>query len=715
MDVEALQALSVLAGIERAYVDQLGTPHEVEPQTVEDIARAMGLLAGGGFPEPASPLDPVTVWLIERGAPEVALRLPRDAADARIGWRVVAEDGARHAGEARIGDLATARPAAEPDRHERRLLCLPHLPLGYHRLSVDCGAVGAAEALLIVAPSRAYLPPGLESGTGVWGIAVQLYAVRSPHDWGIGDFRDLTDLVRRAAAAGADLIGLNPLHALCLDEPERASPYSPSSRVFLNPLYIAIESVPDYAACGAARDRVAAPAFQAALGALRRAALVDYPAVARLKVPVLELLYDWFRTHDLAAAAARGQSFRAFQRQGGETLRRFCIFQALREARAQADAGQRDWRNWPEAYRDPASPAVARFAADQPDRIEFFEYLQWIADEQLGGCAAAAHDAGMMLGLYRDLAVGVDAGASDAWSAQDTIVGGWSVGAPPDALARDGQDWGLAPLNPVALRRTRYRPFIEMVRANMRYAGALRIDHALGLWRSFWIREGESPARGAYVRNPFHDLVAILALESHRARCMVIGEDLGTVPDGLRAALEQANILSYRILYFEKDENGRFCRPEDFPRCALVAVNTHDLPTLPGYWCGADVTLRASLGLADEEEARVEREWRVAERAALSDALRAEGLGAPETDDAVPVEAAYRYLARTPSLILVIHLEDVLGVIDQINVPGTLDQHPNWRRRWPADLASVFADPRVRSLLRAVGDERPSRCRSAEG
>jgi len=699
MRAHDLDALCARAGIERAYIDHFGQRHEVAPQTIETIADAMGLFAAAA---PPATLAPVTVWRIEHGPPEIELMLPATAAPTRIVWQVLEEQGGKHAGELGFADLALAAASA-PDTACRKLW-LPALPLGYHRLVVACEGAGTSEALLIVVPARAYLPPRLARGAGVWGIAAQLYALRSERDWGIGDFGDLLALVRHAADGGADIIGLNPLHALDLDAPERASPYAPNSRIFLNPLYVDVEAIPDYRDGAAARRRVASPAFQAELRKARGADLVDYATVARLKRAALEQVYDSFRRRHRAAPTARGRAFREFQRSGGDMLRRFCIFQALRAARARDDASQRDWRNWPAPYRDPGSSAVAAFAARNRRKIAFFEYLQWVADDQLTACAAAAQDGGMAIGLYRDMAVGVDAGAAEAWATQDVVVGGWSIGAPPDALARNGQDWGLSPLNPVALRRAQYRPFIEIVRANMRHAGALRIDHVLGLWRSFWIRQGETAARGAYVRNPFHDLVGILALESHRARCVVIGEDLGTVPEGLRGELERAGILSYRLLYFEQD-GGRFRRPRDYPRTALAAVTTHDLPMLPAYWSGADIALRSELGLLPD--VRQERERRAADRAALWAALREEGLVQGGPSDAAPVEAAYRYLARTRSHIVMLHLEDALGITAQINVPGTVDQHPNWRRRWPADLDAMFREPRVRALLRAMERERP--------
>jgi (1->4)-alpha-D-glucan 1-alpha-D-glucosylmutase len=563
----------------------------------------------------------------------------------------------------------------------------------------------AAEPLASV---RAYLPPALEAGPGLWGIALQLYSLRGPRDWGIGDFGRLAEFAARAAAAGAGAIGLNPLHALHLDEPERASPYSPTSRRYLNPLSIDVEAVPDFAESAEAQSLVHAEAFQAELRRLRAQTLIDYRGVAAAKLGVLDLLYKSFTERHLAASTERARAFREFRQAEGGALQRLATFQALREERGRRDPAQRAWRNWPAELRDPATPAVAAFAAAHAERIGFFAYLQWIADRQLAAAATAA--AAMPAGLYRDLAVGADPDSAEAWAEPDAIVSGFSIGAPPDAWNTKGQDWGLAPMNPRALKRRDHRPFAELLAANMRHAGALRIDHVLGLWRAFWIRHGEAPHQGAYVRYPFDELVAVLTRESRSARCIAIGEDLGTVPRGLREALGRAGVLSCRLLYFERGPDGRPRRPPDYPRQALVAVGTHDLPPLAGWWRGDDLESRAALGFFPAPgQLETERTRRAGERAALMAAFRAEGLagegdGVPETP---PVEAAHRYLARTPARLMMVQIEDALGLAEQVNVPGTPDAPPNWRRRLPFDVDAIFAAPRARALFAALDAERP--------
>lgn len=705
-----LDRLSTAAGIERVYYDQWGARHEVRPETIYALAETLGVTerAGASASAGLAMLEPATILRADDARPKVNVLVPAGDHEAAFEWMLLEESGTRSSGTFRAAETEFVGGTADR-RHERRQFTLPRrLEAGYHRLRIrGCIAPIEAETLLIVAPRRAYMPAELEQGPGLWGFAAQLYSLRSARDWGIGDFGSLGSFIRFAAEAGAGAVGVNPLHALALDEPERASPYSPNSRKYLNPLYIEIEAVPDFAECAEARALVASSDFVDALQRLRAAPLVDYRGVAFRKLRALGLLHESFRKRHLAAATPRARAFAAFVGCEGEAMRHFCTFQALREARSAADPGQHDWRNWPAEYADPRSATVAAFADAHASRIEFFAYCQWIARSQLAACAAAARAAGMRVGLYGDLAAGVDAAAGEAWAAQDVIVGGWSIGAPPDAWNQCGQDWGLSPLSPAALRRLAYRPFVELIRANMRDVGALRIDHVLGLWRSFWIRHGHRPSEGAYVRYPFADLIAILALESHRARCIVIGEDLGTVPEGLREALQSAGILSYRLIYFERRSDGRRCRSGDYPHQALVAVGTHDLPPLVAFWRGTDIELRRVLGqFHSDHDAEEERRRRAAEREEFTALWRSEGLAADRASDDAPVEAAYRFLARTPGRIVMVQLEDALGLAEQVNVPGTVDEHPNWRRRLPLPVETLFEDERVRSLCAVLNCER---------
>jgi 4-alpha-glucanotransferase len=610
------------------------------------------------------------------------------------------------------------------ERYERRLFVLPRtLPQGYHTLLLALDGHKPYETRLIVAPPRAWLPPEMADDQRLWGIVCQLYSLRSAGNWGIGNFADLGEVARLAAEQGADIIGINPLHALFPINPEHASPYSPSSREFLNTIYIDTQAVPDFAACAEAQAMVAAPDFQARLERARASELVDYSAVSALIMPVLEVLYAHFREHHLARGTERARAFHAFRRsfeQGADpqVLENFAVFMALQESFAASDPALLDWQTWPQEYHDPDSPAVHAFAADHVERIEYHIYLQWVADTQLGEAMAAANRAaGGTVRLYLDRAVGVGADSAAAWSDHVARLLPISVGAPPDPFNQLGQNWGLKPYSPIRMREDAFKSYIAVLRSNMRHAGALRIDHIAGMRRLYWVPVGQSADRGAYVRYPLEEMLRILALESHRRECLVIGEDLGTIPEGLSEALNAANVLSYRVLQFERYDNGLFRDARDYPRAALVTAGTHDLPTLGGMWTGRDLEWRQRLDLyRDADARRRDVEARVTDRRRLVDALIHAGLwpAEPPTDtethplDAALLAAIHAFLARTPCALMMVALEDVLGQVEQMNLPGTIDEHPNWRRKLHPSLDEVFRDPAVLAALAAVRAERGS-------
>ena len=713
----ALDELAARAGIELYYHDIWGGRHALSHDTKRILLEAMGLSATGEEAAAQSlaavterpwrrALEPVTV--LREGSTDWAASIVCDAErNGSLAWCVVAEDGTRQEGTLSLGALPVAQAQSMDGRRlERRRLALPgSLPLGYHRLEVAGDAVpgGSDIALLIVAPRQAYWPDALQRPPGIWGANLQLYGLQGRESWGIGDFGDLAGFAAGAGTAGVSALGLNPLHALFPGNPAHASPYSPSSRSFLNPLYIDIEAVPDFAECAEAREQLHSAAFRESLAALRDAPLVDYVAVAAAKGPMLERLYSAFRTNHRERGTARADAFRRFQHEGGVALESYATFEVLAEHFREGGTGHSPWRRWPAPYRDPNAPETTAFARDHAERVTFHQYLQWEADRQLGSAASACRQSGMSIGLYRDLALGIDTDGAEAWAEQTLIAEGISTGAPPDPFNLKGQSWGLPPFSPQALRDAAYRPFIECLRANMRHAGALRIDHVMGFARLFWIPAGASPAEGGYVRYPLDDMLAITALESQRARCIVVGEDLGTVPEGLRERLSAARILSMRLLYFERQDNGGFRAAESCPERAHVAIGTHDLPTFPGYWREHDIALRAALQLlpAPDGEA-ILRDDRARTRSALVSHLRGLGLLSPAknpaddrgVDMAALVDAAYRFLATTPSRLLMVQLEDVLGVIEQVNLPGTVDEHPNWRRKLPMTWEEFVASRR---------------------
>ena len=558
-----------------------------------------------------------------------------------------------------------------------------------------------ARAVLQQGKDGCFCPAWMSEGRRLWGVAVQLYSLRSPCNWGIGDFTDLTYVIERAAAAGADFVALNPVHALFAADPRRFCPYSPSSREFLNVLYIDATAMRAYSEV--APTPVLSPELLAALPALRQAELVDYNGVARCKEAAFRAIFDLFEAR---CAAEPGQpparDFDRFLRERGEALRRFAIYQTLS---CRSSFGP-DWREWPEAYRDPDGDAVTAAAEEEARDVRYHAFLQWEADLQLARCTDLARSAGMRVGLCADLAVGVASASAEGWAEQRTIIGGFHVGAPPDAWNEHGQDWGLAAYNPTVLAEDD-GIFHRLLRAAMRHAGALRVDHVLGLNRLFLMPADGRPAEGVYLQYPFDALTGVLSQESTDHGCVIVGEDLGTVPEGLREKLAACGILSYRLLVFSTGDHGSFLAPEEYPKGALVAFSTHDLPTFRGYWSARDLATKTALGLFAND---AEREKALAQRDADRNGLIAafERAGCDPAGSALDIQAAaYRFLARTPSWLLAIQMEDLSFEVEQPNLPGTSDQYPNWRRRLSRGVEEIFGDPQVAALFEAVRSQRP--------
>ena len=720
-DEDRLRRLADLAGIESHYWDIEGARHETSPDTARRLLSAMGFpadstadlassLAAVEEKEWRRVLPPVLIVRQGHHSP-VPVHLPADAAPASIGWRVVLEDGGVRTGACALHEIATeARRPIDGRTVERLALPLSDLPPGYHEFRLE-NISGASPMPLIVAPPRCHLPPPIAEGGKCWGLSAQLYSVRSTHDWGAGDFSDLGRLAEWSAGLGADALGLNPLHALFPSSPENASPYSPNSRLFRNAINLDVTAIPDYPGCAEAHRRMESPAFKEALAAAQDAAFVDYSAVTRLKFELLELLYATFRDTCLASANdARADAFHRFQTEGGKQLHRFAQFQHLSEVFA-----TNDWTQWPPPFRDPESEDTAAFSRDHAERVSFFAYIQWQADLQVAAAAKRAREAGMAVGLYGDVAVSVDPSGADHWSRQDVFAGGARIGAPPDPFNALGQEWGVVPMNPWRLRENAYADVIALLRANMRHAGALRIDHIMGLQHLYWIPTGCAASTGAYVTYPFEDLLGILALESHRNACLVVGEALGTVPEGFRPRMARENILSYHVLYFEA-QHGRQRRPEDYPDMAAACVSTHDLATLRGFWHGTDLEARLRLGLyrSDEDGWRA-RDERKHDKWLLLRALAEEGMLPPglDTDRLDDIDmthalatAIHAYLARSSACLFMVQLDDLVGEEQQVNLPGTTSQYPNWRRRLSMSLEAIAADPALAGIARTISQER---------
>jgi 4-alpha-glucanotransferase len=526
----------------------------------------------------------------------------------------------------------------------------------------------------------------------VWGLTCQLYGLRSERNWGVGDFEDLARLAEIVGAAGGDFLGVNPLHALYPADPERCSPYSPSSRRFLNVLYIAPDIEPEFA-------RIAPPS----LDALRQSDLVDYGAVARTKFAALEAMFEVFQAE---APQERRSDFEAFRSRGGAALEDHCLFEALH---ARHDGAP--WWEWPEALRRAYNEEISRFRAGHVGRITFHAWLQWLADGQVKAAQARARAAGMRIGLYLDMAVGVAPDGAMAWADPDLMVRGVHIGAPPDPFNWQGQDWGLTPQRPTALIERDFEPLREDLRASMHHAGAVRIDHAMALQRLFWVPAGAPATAGTYVRYPLAGMLATVAEESRHYGCVVVGEALGTVPEGFWPLLADKELQSYRVLFFERLQDGGFRRPSEWPSQALGCVSTHDLPTLCGWWTGRDIEWRQDVGFLEPEDAEAERHDRAQQRELLWEALASQDLvsakTAPSRLDADAIVAVHSFVAMSPVRLLGVQLEDSVGEIEQPNLPGASDPHPNWRRKLSVPLEDLAEHPLFRALCTAMAAMRP--------
>lgn len=647
-----LVAKAAELGIDAGFFDGQGRRHAIDPVALANLIDAMPQAAPGKLLD-----QPVVIRVGEVATSEFAASVVPP-----IQWKI----------------LAAEVIVAEGLAVERLVTWPPDIAIGIYRLQLtELSSSRCEEVPLIVAPAAAFQGHFQRS----WILAVQLYGIRSSRNWGIGDFSDLAQLIELTASWGGDGVGLNPLHALFPERPAECSPYSPNSRLFLNALYIDVESIPEFSPDLGDDD-------QTALARARHSPLVDYITVADLKLRALRVAFEQFRS---APEPVRRVAFDAFRAEHGVLLSRFACFEVLRRK------FKVPWWQWPAPWQVPDDAWYERLrAGDSTGEIEFVEFVQWVADQQLQDCRARAVQLGMKVGLYLDVAVGVQADGFDAWNEQTAISRSLSVGAPPDQLNTAGQNWGLAGFNAAGLEARSFLPFREMLRAAMRHAGAVRLDHILGFKRLYLVPHGFGAKDGAYVRMPFQALLAVTALESMAQDCVVIGEDLGTVPERFREEIAEWGIWSYRVMMFERDHHGNFCTSDRYAANALVTFNTHDLATFAGWRSASDLNLKRSLGMdpGESDDAR-HHAWNM-----LSDVLRHQAI---ERDDFYAVLA---FLAKTKSRLLAVALEDLLGVADQPNIPGTVNEHPNWRRRLDVEISRIAESIDVAALQEALSERR---------
>ncbi|MBF0144700.1 MAG: glycogen debranching protein GlgX [Magnetococcales bacterium] len=735
--LQEMDRLARLAGIQDGYWDIYGKWQPIPPETRLSFLTAMGLPCGTPGQVSASlrtleeaqwrrPLEPSLVVHGLKGEIHIPIVVKAKYLHNVFEWAFVEEDGKLSHGRIDLKECPLDDEIELEDRkYQRRLFALPvKVPLGYHRFEITgTGLSGSDKATmaLIRVPEQCYMPEAMNNDDGrIWGTAVQLYALKSPRSWGIGDFSDLKTLASGMAAQGAGVIGLNPLHAQFPRHPGRFSPYSPNSRFFLNPLYVDPEAVAEFEHCPDARKKVRSPEFKALLDQVRQTPMVDYVEIGHMKMEIMRLLFSTFRARHLSSASGevpteRCLAFRRFVKNGGERLWHLALYNALADHFGNGGFGGRTWRGWPLPYRSPGSPEVRRFAEQHAVEVEFFQYIYWVAHNQLTAVVETCREQGMLVGLYNDIALGVDPDGADYWANQRLFIDGARMGAPYDQFNPQGQDWGLPPLHPRVLKEEGYRIFAETLRATMSISGAVRLDHVMGLTRLFWVPVGERATKGGYVNYPFEDLLGIVKLESQRNRCLVVGEALGTVPEGLPEKLAAANVFSYQLFYFERGSQGEFKAPEHYSPFALVAVTTHDLPTFPGYWEGVDLEEKRRLSLfpTDELLQRTVSE-RTQERDKVVQALKNKGLLPSEWTAASHryckeelVLAVNRYLSMSPSKIQMVQLEDVIGQREQVNLPGTTNEYPNWQRKLALDVEKILDEKAMSNMTRNLRAERP--------
>jgi 4-alpha-glucanotransferase len=699
-------------GIDGGFWDIFGTYHTTSVAAKQAILRALGVAA-----DTAADLEqalaalarhewerllPPAVVAGEAGPVELPLNVPAELLGARARFVVRREDGESSEFELNLWELKQVASVAMDGRTWVRVpAMLPmQLPLGYHEVSVSVGG-SQASTRCIVTPERAYMDPHLGHGGRAAGIAVSLYGVRSLRNWGCGDFHDLRSVIDWVAEdLGASFVSLNPLHAIHNRRPFNTSPYLPNSIFYQNFLYLDVEGMEDFERCRRARVLRETAEVAREIEELRATPYVEYERVGALKLRFLKLGFAQF-LRDRRNGSARVRAFEAFREREGGLLERFATYCALDEELHRRNAGLWMWTDWPSPYQDPDSVETRAFREKHWRRVMFYQYLQWQIDLQLAGAQQWARDRRLSIGLYHDLALATDRFGSDLWAHRPFYVAGCRVGSPPDDFSPKGQDWAFPPPNSARHREDGFRLFAESIRKNCRHGGALRIDHVMRLFRLFWIPDGVEATEGAYVLERNHDFVRILALESVRNRVVVVGEDLGTVDPSIRETLARFGILSYRLFYFEKNERGEFRRTEEYPRQSLVSSTTHDLPTLAGFWVGADITARRAAGIIDDAVRDAQLEHRRTEKQKMLDVLfqlELVGKDLPRSAEAYAEltgdlhNAIVGFLAMTPAQLLAINQEDLTLEVNQQNLPGSTSQYPNWGRKMRFTIEQLRGD-----------------------
>ncbi|WP_395345409.1 4-alpha-glucanotransferase [Ningiella sp. W23] len=722
MSSDTLNALIAHRGIGTDFIDAWGNPAKISQRNQEKLLKTLGYpiddelalsvqLDEEAIGEWQSPLNPVYVF---RSGDAFSLLVRCSIGDAaeNHSLNVVTESSLKH--NLRFspvdGELLASEEIDGLEWHQYLLSFPLELDLGYHNASLfrlsDGKRKKIASTKIIVAPKRCYIPKSIEQGEKYWGFSVQLYCLRSQRNWGVGDFTDLSFLAENAANFGADFIGLNPIHQLYPANPDACSPYGPSSRRWINYIYIDVEKLECFDS-KAVQSWLNANNVEETLRDLREKDWVDYEGVSKVKLDALKQIFKVYQSEYLSKNTKQHKAFTEFVEQGGESLHGLAIFEAIQFHLKEEGKEYWGWPVFPEQYKSCDSPAVKRFAKRYADEVTFFKYLQFQAQRQFDQASKAAVDAGMKVGLYRDLAVGVSDGSAEIWSNKELYCTDVSVGAPPDILGPLGQKWGLPPMDPQQLVQQAYQPIIDLFASNMKSSGALRIDHAMALLRLWWVHNEDDASEGVYVNYPVDDLLAILALESQRNQSLVIGEDLGTVPEAIRDKLKENGVYSYRVFFFEQAKDGGFYSPSHYPEQSMATLTTHDMPTLIGYWHCDDLNLGRELGVyPDDTVLQTLFDARHDYKQAILDTLH----GHHSISDHISRDVNHvgmtqalnfgmqKHMATGSSALLSLQLEDWLEMDKPVNIPGTFNEYPNWKRKLTRNLEEIFSRGDLKQL-----------------
>lgn len=710
-DDETLEKLAAFSGIDPYYYDNWGNQHVTSVETKKAILTAMGLegteaeLRERQLRPWCRLIEPVMVVSVNSQPPYIPAYFPLEEGrekDVTLTCRIEDETGNTRSLQL-YGVTVAESITIEGTRYVR--VEIPNetsRALGYYNLTVACRTPDnelTGLMRLIITPDGCYSPER------TWGISINLYAIRSRRNWGIGDLGDLKDIIRWVSEdLGGGFVGISPLHAIPNQMPYGISPYSPSSRLYKNFIYLDIETISSLPG-----KLVESLEFSREIEGLRGKELIDYENVAAIKKKALRNAFSAFNPN-----TPEGREFNHYIENEGKALVSFATFMAIEEHLKKENPNLHRWQDWPEPYQNPDGPAVAEFKKTHGADVLFYQFIQWLIDRQLKDASDLANELGMAVGLYGDLAVGSSGEGGDAWSYPDVFAFGVNAGAPPDAFNLSGQNWGFPPLIPERLRESGYELFIQTIRKNLKYTGAIRIDHALGLFRLFWIPAGTAPHEGTYVRYPYEDLLRIIALESVRNRAVIIAEDLGTIGEEVRETLFRFGMLSCRLFYFERDwSKATFLPPDAYPETALAAVTTHDLPTIHGYWTARDIEVKKRLGIYPDETAwQRDLNERQRDKQFMLDALgdflpkgfSQDARAVPEMTHELSL-SVHTYLARTPCKLVAVSLDDIMAVVDQQNMPGTIEMHPNWRQKAPLELHKLFEQRQVKALARMFQKE----------